>query len=70
MVNELGQNSRKLVLVEDQYSIETLTSDRADEALSKGIRLWGSDWRADDPNLFGSEDPVEAGCELGIPVSH
>ena len=50
MVNELGEHTGELTLVEDQYSVETFPTDCADEALGKGIRSRGSDWRADDLN--------------------
>jgi hypothetical protein len=36
----------------------------------EGIGSWSTDRGADDPDVFGPEDLVEARSELGVPVSN
>ena len=53
---------------EDKHPVKTLTPDRADEAFGVGVGTRCTDWRTNDPNALGTEDLVEAGRELGVPV--
>ena len=70
MIDVLGEDPFKLTSMEDQHPVETPPTDRADEALSECIGPRRSDRCADDPNSLGSEDLIETGRELGIPVTH
>ena len=60
MIDVLGEDGFELTPVEDQHPVEALPTDRADEALGKGVGPRGSDRRADDPDPLGAEDLVEA----------
>jgi hypothetical protein len=54
---------------EDEYPIQTLTSDRADEAFSEGIGTRCLDRSPDDPDALRAEDLIEAGGELGVSIA-
>jgi hypothetical protein len=54
---------------EDEYPIQTLTSDRADEAFGECIGTRCPDRSTNNPNGLRAEDLIEAGGELGDPGS-
>jgi hypothetical protein len=58
VVDILGEDRLELTPVEDQYPVEALAADCADEMLGEGVGPWCSNRRSDDPNPFGSEDPL------------
>ncbi len=70
MIDVLGEDRFELMTMEDQHPIETFPTDRANETFGEGIRPWGSDWRADDPDALGAEDFVEADGELGVAIAN
>jgi hypothetical protein len=49
MIDILAKYKFELTPVEDQHSVETLSTDRADEPLGKGVGPWCSHRGADDP---------------------
>ena len=69
VVDELAEDVFEVAPIEDQHAVEALTADGADDALGEGVGTWSTDRCADDPNTLGTEDLVEAGGELGVPIS-
>ena len=70
MLDELVDHGVEVTPAEDQHAIEALPSDGADEALRERIGTRGPDRRADDADVLGAEDLIEAGGELGVPISN
>ena len=70
VIDVLGEYGFELAPVEDEHRIEALPTDSSHESFGEGVRPRGSNGRTDDPYLLGSEDLVETGRELGIPVAH
>ena len=69
MDHVLGQDLFQMSVAEDQHPVEALTTNRPDEPLGEGFGSGSPDRGADDPDVFGPEDFVEARGELGVPVS-
>ena len=65
----LGQDALQMASTEDENSVETLTTDRADETFGEGISPWRPDRRADDPDALSPEYLIEARSELGVSVT-
>src|SRR5436189_5318370 len=51
-----------------RWPVETLSSDRADEAFCVGVCPRRTDWRLDHGDPFAAEDLVEGGGELAVSV--
>src|SRR5436190_8921463 len=51
-----------------RWPVETLSSDRADEAFGVGVCPRRTDWRFDHDDPFAAEDLVEGGGELAVSV--
>jgi hypothetical protein len=68
MLEEDAEHPFEMAAIEDQEPVETLRSDRADEALGNRVRLWRSHWRTDDLDPFASEDDVEVTRELAVAI--
>ncbi len=68
VIDELVEHGLEVATVHDQHPVEALTPDSADEALCDGVGARNADRRADDPHSFATEDLVEVGRELGVPV--
>ncbi len=68
VIDELFEYPLEVAASQDEYPIEAFAADAADEPLGEGVGARSTDWSADDPDALGTEDLVEAGCELGVPV--
>jgi hypothetical protein len=58
----------EVAAVDDQNPVETLAAEGADPTLGIGVRIWGSDRRADDPHPLAAEDVIESETEFAIAV--
>src|SRR5262245_4231179 len=45
MADPLPKNCAKMMLGYRNHEVQTLTTDRPDQALAKGVRLWNAKWR-------------------------
>ena len=69
MVRIDAKHPLEMAAVKDQEPVQTLDSDRADEALGDRVRLQRSDGCPDDLDPFTSEDGVELARELAIAIA-
>jgi hypothetical protein len=69
MMDVLGQHSPQLPTSEDQHPVKHLTPNGAHPPLRIGVRPWRLHWRAQHLDPLGSEDRVERGGELPIPIA-
>jgi hypothetical protein len=65
----LAQDVLELSATEDEEPVQALPAQRADDSLADGVGLGCSDRGRDDLDALGGKDGIEAGGELGIPVS-
>src|SRR3974390_192870 len=68
VLDVLVDHGFEVTLTEDEHAIKALPPDGSDETLGERIGTRSPDRRADDPDALGTEDLVEAGRELGIPI--
>ena len=64
----LRQDLLEMTPTEDEEPIEALPAHGADETLGHRVRARRPSGRLDDPGALGTEDLVEAGRELRVPV--
>jgi hypothetical protein len=69
MADVLAQHSGEMALSCDQDVVEAFPAQCPDEAFGDRVRPRCSDWGADDPDIGTSEDGVECGGELTVPVT-
>jgi hypothetical protein len=69
VVGVLGQHRHQLPTSEDEHPVQQLPPDAAHPPLCVGVRPWRPHRRAQHPDPFSCEDPVERGGELGVPVA-
>jgi hypothetical protein len=64
-----GEDLGQMLVVEDQHLVEYLAAERSDNPLADRVRPWGLRRNLDDPDAASSEDLIEGGDELGVPVT-
>ena len=59
----LRTHTLEVAAVDDQDTVEALPAEGADPTLGIGVRVWGSDGRADYPHALAAEDLAKpVGC--------
>jgi hypothetical protein len=58
----------EMAAVDDQNPVEALAAEGADPTLGIGVRVWGSDGRADDLYILTAEDVIESATEFAIAI--
>jgi hypothetical protein len=58
----------QVAAVDDQTPVEALAAEGADPTLGMGVRVWGSDRRADDLHALAAEDFIEGATEFAVVV--
>ena len=58
----------EVAVVDDQDPVEALAAEGADPTLGIGVRVWGADRRADDPDALAAEDFIEGVTEFAVAV--
>jgi hypothetical protein len=70
VVPEVGsQDCGEVVAAEDEDPIGALAADGADPAFGESVRPGRAHRGANDRDLFGGEDGIEAGDELGVSIA-
>ena len=69
MVHLDADDALEMTSVEDQQPVETLRTDRSDEAFRDRVRLGRPDGCFHDPNLFAAEHFVERAGVLAVSVA-
>ena len=70
VVEVVGDESLKLVLVPDDGAVKELSALGADPAFGERVGRWDANRGAQDLETFGSEDLVESVYELAGAVTH
>ena len=58
----------QVAAVDDQNPVEALPAEGADPTLGIGVRVWGSDRRADDLHVLAAEELIEGATEFAVAV--
>src|SRR5262249_55537887 len=60
MTDPLPKNGAKVALCHRNHEIQTLTTDRADQALAEGVRLWNASRRLENFQTHRLEGAIDA----------
>ena len=66
VVDVLVDDGFEMATTEDEYSIQTFTTDGSYKPFSEGVGSRCPDRRPKDPDALGAEDLIESGRELGV----
>ena len=58
----------EVAAVDDQDPVQALAAEGADPTLGVGVRVWGSDGRADDLHVLAAKDLIESVTEFAVAV--
>jgi hypothetical protein len=58
----------EVAAVDDQDPVQALAAEGAEPTLGVGVRVWGSDGRADDLHVLAAKDLIESVTEFAVAV--